>query len=414
MLRGLLTILGAAALLAAAPVFAQRITGNLVGTVRHEGGAVLVGVTVGLTGEKIVGTQSTVTNDAGFYRLIALPPGTYEMSFELSGFATLRRQGVRVAVGATEELDVVLKLSPRAEELTVVRDSPIVDTQTNQVSTNYDEDWVRNAPIARFSMFDLIAAAPGVSQGSDGPGSAVFGSGTDENSYQIDGTELTSSFVGTAWPWPNTDAIQEVEVLTLGAPAEYGNVAGGVFNVVTRQGSNQFHGDVSFYLQTNGLTASNTREARHPDGSFADACPTDNDPNARCPFHRERFQDATAQLSGPILKDKLWFFLSYQYQRDYQTPAAVDPRLFSRSEADRIFGKLNWQISPRHKLAFGLHNDYYSLAGSPGPNWSPTNLRSKPATTPRPTSCTRGSSRTRPSSRPGWRASSATTISTPC
>src|SRR3990172_1190673 len=106
-------------------------------------------------------------------------------------------------------------------------------------------------------MFDLIAAAPGVSQGTFGSGSMVFGSGVVENSYQIDGTDLTSSFVGTAWPFPNTDAIQEVEVLTLGAPAEYGNVAGGVFNVVTRQGSDQFHGDLNFYLQTDGLTASN-------------------------------------------------------------------------------------------------------------------------------------------------------------
>ena len=130
MLRSLGTLLGAAALLHASPAFAQRITGSLVGTVRDESGAVLPGVAVSLTSEKIVGTQSTVTNEAGFYRAIGLPPGSYELNFALSGFATLRRQGVRVAVGATEELGVVLKVSPLAEEVTVVGDWPIVDTQT--------------------------------------------------------------------------------------------------------------------------------------------------------------------------------------------------------------------------------------------------------------------------------------------
>ncbi len=332
------------------PALAQRITGNVVGTVKDESGAVMPGVTVTLTGDKVVGAQSTVSNEQGFYRFISLPPGSYDLAFTLGGFATIKRQGIRVGVGGTEDIAAVMKVSQQTEEVTVVGDAPVVDTQGNQVSTNYDRDWVRNAPVPRFSMFDLLAVAPGVSQSSQGSTTmSAFGSGTDENSFQIDGTNLTAPSTGEAWPYPNTDAIEEIEVLSLGAPAEYGNLTGAVFNVVTRQGTNEFHGDVNFYLQTEGLTNRNTTDAQ--DGGF--------------PFHREKFHDATVQLLGPIIKDKLHFFASFQYQRDAKAPAGVESRFFTNERADRIFAKINWQISPKHKMALAYHNDYYDLPYTP-------------------------------------------------
>jgi len=348
------------AVLAVVPeAHAQRTTGTLVGTVKDNTGGVLPGVTVTLEGDKIVGTQTTVTNEAGFYRFAALPPGTYEVDFVMQGFAKLHRQGVRMSVGGTEEVSVVLQVSQLSEEMTVVGDVSVVDTQTNQVSTNYDKDWVRNAPVPRFSMFDLLAASPGVSQQYQGATTmSAFGSGTDENSFQIDGTNLTAPSTGEAWPYPNTDAIEEIEVLALGAPAEYGNVTGAVFNVVTRQGTNDFHGDANFYIQTDGLTSQNTTDAE--DFGF--------------PFHRERFHDATFQLSGPIVKDKLHFFASYQFQTDAKTPAGVDPQFFTDERNHRIFGKLNWQINPDHKLALALHNDYYDLPYTPSANAAPSTV----------------------------------------
>ena len=339
--------------------FAQRTTGTVVGTVKDASGAILPGVTVTVSGEKIVGSQTTTTNEQGFYRFASLPPGGYEIVFKLPGFSTLRRQGVKLSVGATEEVSAELKVSQMAEEVTVTDDAPVVDTQTNTVSTNYDKDWVRNAPVPRFSMFDLLAASPGVSQSTQGATSmSAFGSGVDENSFQIDGTNLTAPSTGAAWPYPNTDAIEEIEVLALGAPAEYGNVTGAVFNVVTRQGTNEFHGDANFYLQTQGLTSRNTTDAE--DFGF--------------PFHREKFHDGTFQLSGPIKKDKLWFFASYQYQRDAKTPAGVDPQFFTNEKADRVFFKINWQVSPKHKLALGYHNDYYDLPYTPDANSAPSTV----------------------------------------
>jgi hypothetical protein len=252
-------------------------------------------------------------------------------------------------VGSTVEENVALTLGQtRGEEVTVVGEGAVVDTQTNQVSTNYDKDWVRNAPIPRFTFFDLINAAPGVNSSATGSSrSTSLGSGTTDNAYMLDGTDFTAPLTGAAWPWPNTDAIEEIEVLSLGATAEYGNVLGAVFNVVTRQGSNAFHGDANFYLQSQGLTSRNTTDAQD-DG---------------LPYHRDKYNDATFQLSGPIIKDRLWFFGSYQYQRDYQSFAGTPAEFPEKFEADRIFGKLNLQIDSKNRLMFAYHDDYYEIPG---------------------------------------------------
>ncbi len=331
---------------AAGHVLAQRTTGSLVGTVQDESGSVLPGVTVSLKGPTVVGTQTAVTNEKGFYRFPALPPGLYNVSFGMQGFRTLNRPDVRVPLGATVEENVALKISTLAEEVTVAAEISTVDSQTNQVSTNYDKDWVRNAPIPRFTFFDLINAAPGVNQASNGDSrSTSLGSSSSDNSYQLDGTDFTAPLTGAAWPWPNTDAIEEIEVLSLGAPAEYGNLQGAVFNVVTRQGSNAFHGDANFYYQSEGLTSRNTTEEQ--DGGL--------------PFHRDKYNDATFQMSGPILKDKLWFFASYQYQRDFASLAGVSPEFPNEFQADRVFGKINWQLSSNHKFQFAYHDDFYRI-----------------------------------------------------
>jgi outer membrane receptor protein involved in Fe transport len=362
-------------LLAAAfapPAFAQRTTGTIVGIVTDDTGAVLPGVTVTLRGTQVAGTQASQTTSEGRFRFVALPPGAYDLSFSLAGFSTLNRTGIRVGVGTTVEENAALKVTQRAEEVTVVGEAPVVDTQTNSVSTNYDKDWVRNAPVRRFSFFDLINAAPGVTQANNGgfnnASSSSFGSGTDENSYQLDGTDFTAPLTGEAWPYPNTDAIEEIEVLSLGAPAEYGGLQGAVFNVVTRQGSNEFHGDANFYYQSQGLTDRNTTDAE--DGGF--------------PYHRNKYNDFTAQLGGPIVKDKLWFFASYQYQRDDRAQPGVDPDFPVKEAADRVFGKINWQINAKNKLQLAYHDDYYELPFPATALTSPSSIQVETGNNPSP------------------------------
>lgn len=152
-----------------APASAQRTTGGITGAVRDDTGAVLPGVTVTMTGEYVMGAQTSVTNDNGVYRFLNLAPGSYNLTFELAGFATLNRNGLVVSVGMTTDQNVSLALSSVSESVTVTGASPVVDTISSEVGTNYDSDWLRNAPVSRLSFFDFLAAAPGV----NAPSSAI-------------------------------------------------------------------------------------------------------------------------------------------------------------------------------------------------------------------------------------------------
>src|SRR5438445_5215941 len=184
-----------------------------------------------------------------------------------------------------------------------------------------------NAPVRRFSYFDLINSAPGVSATSNvGQSTAAqsLGNSTNENSYQIDGTDISST------PWPNTDAVETVEVLQLGASAEYGNVQGAVFNIVTRMGGNVFHGDANVYFQNDALTGRNTKDAA--DKGF--------------PYHRDKWRDATIQATGPFILDKFLVFGSLEYQRDWNSQRGTDPTSTAEDDSLRGCWKINDEMPP--------------------------------------------------------------------
>ena len=379
------TLAACALLLLAAPAWAQRTTGGVSGTVKDTSGAVLPGVTVAVSGPNIVGTQTSVTNGEGFYRFLNLPPGEYQVSFTMSGFKTVTSRGVRVAVGSNIEENASLDVSQLQESVDVIAETAVVDTTSNEVGTNYDRNWVENAPLRRSSFFDLVAGAPGSLQGGDGSArTMVYGSSYDENSFQVDGVDITDNYFNEALAEPNVDAIEEVEVLSLGAPAEYGNLTGAVYNIVTRQGTNEFHGDVNFFWQTDGLTDNNTDGTINPDGSFFNTC---SDGVGRCPWKRDNYTDFTAQLGGPILKDKLWFFASYQNQRDSLWDAGVanTDALLAREKSDRYFFKLNYQLNANHKLVGTFHmDDQEDDAGPADLNAEPSTAYTRRGKTPTP------------------------------
>ena len=349
-MRRKLVLVGTIAALFAIPwsAFAQRTTGDIRGVVTDQSGAVLPGVTVTLRGPAVPGAPTTVSNEEGIYRFPNLAPGTYEITAELSGFTKTAQTGIPVSLGATAEVNVQMQVSTQSETITVVAESPVVDSTATQVATNYTREWVENAPVRRFTFFDLINAAPGVSPStSTSSRSQSFGSATNENMYLLDGTDFTAPLTGAAWPWPNTDAIEEVQVLSLGAPADYGNLAGAVFNVVTRQGSNAFRGDANFYFQHQNLTGRNT----------------DEDQDDGLPYNRDEFKDVTMQLGGPVIRDRFWFFGSYQYQKDADSQPGTPPESPAVSSAKRYFYKLNYTINQSNRLQFQMHDDYYRIPG---------------------------------------------------
>src|SRR4029078_11997302 len=184
---GIVLLLFAAAL----PAAAQRTTGAIFGTVTDESGAVLPAVTVTLQGPAVPGTPTVVTSTTGVYRFPSLPPGTYKLTFELAGFTKVTQDQVPVAVGQEADLNVQLKVSTLSETVTVTGESPVVNVASTLVSTNFNHEWVSNAPQRRFTFFDLINEGAGVQAAtSTSSRSTSFGSGSNENSYQLDGTDF--------------------------------------------------------------------------------------------------------------------------------------------------------------------------------------------------------------------------------
>ena len=282
-------------LIASAPAFAQTITGDIVGTVSDNTGAVLPGVTVTLEGEFAAGTFTATTTGRGFYRFNRLHPGSYDLTFSMDGFAPLKRTGLRVTLGATTQENVNLSVGSVEEQVTVIAESILVDATDTGVSNNFDNAMVENLPLQRDSIYDLMKSAPGVATANESGSLMMMGSETDANQFLLDGVSLNTASAGNSWATPNTDIIEEVEIVALGAPAEYGHAPGAVFNVVTKQGTNRFHGAASFYYRSDGLMGRNT---------------TDDFDNGN-PAAVENWRDFTAQLGGPIVKDKLWFFGAY-------------------------------------------------------------------------------------------------------
>ncbi len=336
---------------------AQVITGTIIGTVRDESGGVLPGASVTITSPALPSGPSTqVTNEKGQFRFPNLAPGVYALSVSIAGFGTYNEEGMRVSVGGTTERDVPMKLSAVAETVTVTGESPIIDTRKSGVSANFASEVVENTPVRRFSMFDFLKWAPGVSATSPSSGTSAsmtaFGSSTNDNVYLMDGTDFTSPVGGGAWPYPDTDVIEEVETVALGASAEYGNVQGAVFNVVTKQGGNDYRFDFSYFAQPDWLTSAPIK------------LPCDC-PEGEIGFSRVQYRDLTVHAAGPVIKDRLWFFGGYQYQRDYDAQPGVDPIGPRQWEADRVFWKINWQITENLRFMHNYHDDYWDIPSIP-------------------------------------------------
>jgi Carboxypeptidase regulatory-like domain/TonB dependent receptor-like, beta-barrel len=333
-------------LLLAAPGEAQIVTGALRGTVTDTTGAVLPGATAELSGPALIGgPKVAVTDERGQFRFPALSPGLYIITVSMQSFQTQRREGIRVEVGSQFDVNFSLAVAKVSESVTVTGDSPIVDTSRSAMTTTVSRELLSATPIVRFTFFDLAYMTPGVSTmrfDNTASRASAFGANVNENMYQLDGADLTAPQTGAAWPWPSTDIIQELQVIGLGAPAEYGNYQGAVFNVITRSGSNAFKADVNFYWQPHSLAGQNATI----DG---------------IPYNRDRYYDFTANVGGPIKKDKLWFFGGTQYRQDWYSEPGIDPTLPQKSNDWREFGKVTWQATKNNKITGFLEWDGFKL-----------------------------------------------------
>jgi len=317
----------------------QDLAGALVGTLKDPQGAVVRGAEILLTSPAVMGgVIRTTTDQKGQWRFPALPPGIYALDVHVKDFAPVHEGGIQISAGATVERQMVLALPGLSEALLVLGSES--EARDSGVTTRFRRDEITTIPTRRASMFDLIRAAPGVSPTSPSSGTtttvSIFGSGTNENQYQVDGTPTTCPCNGIARSEVGIDFIQEVLVQSLVASAEFGNSQGAVINVITRQGGAQFQYGASYYAQTAGLTS---RPVRLPlDVSRPELGET--------AYARSRYRDATMTFGGPVLRDRLWFFTGYQYLRDYDNQPGTDSAYPRAYEQDKLFAKLTWKLGP--------------------------------------------------------------------
>ncbi len=252
MSRWITAVIVLGCLLVAGTTAIAQTTGNIRGTVTDETGAVLPGATITIFSDQIMGGSRTdVTNERGVYRFPSLSVGDYVVEIALGGFETYRVEGVAVSIGDTASVNASLRLATLSETITVTGESPVVDVTTSSISTSFKAEMVEDLPTTR-NFYDYVQMAPGmsaVSEGGGGDRTVAFGSDQQSNSWNIDGIETSAPETGSSWMDVNPDDIAEVDVLGVGAPAEFGNATGAVFNVVTKQGGDQFRGGASYYYQ---------------------------------------------------------------------------------------------------------------------------------------------------------------------
>ena len=329
---------------------AQQTTGGIRGIVRDETGAVLVGVAVSAESPARVGTPAVdVTNSQGLYRFEGFPVGIYTVTFELSGFGTVKRENVRVELGRNAQLDMSLGLAGTAETVTVTAEAPVIDTVRAQYGTNFQQELVENVPTTRNSYFDILTSVPGVkaSHASNISNFSVYGSNVEQNAFQMDGVDTSSVDEGGAWDYPNYDIIEELQVLGVGVSAEFSGFQGAMINIVTKSGSNELRGSASTYLVSDWMQGNNT-----PDEEFPAAVD-----------HRRNFN---FMLGGPIIKDKLWAIGQYQRSDERDVPVGVEltDDVLART-ANKYFFKLNAQLSDNDRLAFTYDDNQFDWPTDP-------------------------------------------------
>ena len=329
MSRSHLALCLALAVLAGTATFAQTDqTGVLEGFVRVGGGEPIPGAVILASVAGGGYPRDAVTDDRGRFRLGFLNPGDYVVMIQADGFQDQQVEQVRISAGATRALEVEMTaMEEFTEAMVVTAASPLIDDSTTEFGLTLDARDTELLPISR-SATDLVKFTPGASNG------AVWGGSTDQaNSYKLDGVGVNQPGFGGDFLLPNVDWIEEFQVKGLGAGAEDGNFQGGLISIVTKSGTNELKGGVRVNFEDESLNATNldTREA----GSEDD----------------QRFE-WNADVAGPIVRDKLYYFLSaQQFERDTnivdEAASTGDDIVFLPVQEQRtetkLFGKLTWQ-----------------------------------------------------------------------
>ena len=342
-------------------LLAQASSGNIYGSVSDASGAVLPGVTVTITGSR-TGARSTTSGSQGDFRFLSLDNGTYKLAVALAGFATVNRE-VIVTTGQNVNLSFAMKVATVEETVTVTAETPVVDTKRVGTATTLTKEELAQVPQSR-DPWAVLKTVPGVlvdrvnvagNESGQQSGFVSKGSLASDTQWNLDGVVITDvNSNGASSSYFDFDAFEEINVST--GSGDLKVQTGGIgINFVTKRGTNSFHGLVRGFLAHHDLQSSNL-----PDELVGDPRIGNSD-NAN---HTDQILDWGAELSGPIIKDKLWFWGSYGKNdiRIARLNQTQDKTILKNKNA-----KINWQASPNDMVSlFWFDGAKVKLGRDPG------------------------------------------------
>jgi outer membrane receptor protein involved in Fe transport len=352
---GLSALLMCFALFAGSALAQTSTTGSIEGTITDSNGAAVPGVTVKVTSPNLISSQTATTDTSGRFKVLNLPPGKYAVTIEADkGFAKAERTDVEVNLSKTSSVDLQLQPAGAQASVTVTDTAgAAVDVSGTTTGSNVSSDQFSNFPTQR-TVQGLYTIAPTVTRSGlrDATGRdrdpSVAGASGPENNYILDGVNTTDPAFGGSGANLPFEFVQEVEIKTGAYGPEYGRSTGGIFNVITKSGGNQFHGDIFGYGTTKGLV----REVK-------------NFPFTGSAFNGFSEADVGGDIGGPIIKDKLWFFGAFNPQKrknyyltqTFHRPASNDVTI------PFYAGKITWALNSRNTFTASTFGDFTKVDG---------------------------------------------------
>ena len=354
------TLVLSVCLLLLAPIVVAQTTGTIEGTVTDQNGGALPGVTVEISSPNLQGVRTATTGNDGRFRFVSVPPGGYKVTANLSGMGASAKN-TSVTLDATATVNLQMQVSAK-EAITVTGEAPLIDTASTTTGSNYSAKVMDKLPIGA-NYANIVLSQPGVQTDSgETQGRAlaisIYGSTSAENMWIIDGVNTTNVIKGFQGKALNGEFIQEVEVKTGGYQAEYGRNTGGVINVVTKSGGNEFHGDVFGYYNSPGMQATQTF-VRTPDGSQSGDASTNTAGAITTDISRK---EGGVDLGGFFLKDHIWFYGAYDRtitdQNIVPITGARSGESFPQKLTSNLFaGKLTFNVAQGTTIVATLFAD---------------------------------------------------------
>ena len=335
---------------------AQVSTAIVEGTIMDDQGSPLPGVMVSAKNVETGFGRATTSRNDGFYRIMALPPGTYSLTAMLSSFKTEIKKNITLSVGRAFVINFELLMSPIEETIVVESAAPLVQTTKSEIGQIVGSKRIRDLPLDGRDFLELAELAPGVSPSTGfGGGLTSIGAASFRNvAFNIDGLDVTDVVTRGGFGFFTSEVVREFQVITNRFSAEYGRSLSGVVNVITRSGTNEWHGDFYSYFRDEKLD--------NPRWLFDYTDMDFKEEEEKAKYSQQQYGFS---LGGPIVKDKTHIFLHYEGWNNAATSyVTADPawsypgidisdevgQFPSTYKANQVFIKLNHQISPKHYL----------------------------------------------------------------